>query len=104
MRKYFLPTVKIKDYNVMIDGENVLDQPIKNDQRTYDNVRKIVTGQGYAYTTVGLLHYVYFINYYNMIAVDLSKQQSLDADLKAIQQINYTGNLNQAGNNNVFHC
>ena len=102
--RYFLPTVKIKDYNVMIDGENVLDQPIKNDQRTYDNVRKIVTGQGYDYTTVGLLHHVYFINYYNMIAVDLSKQQSLDADLKAIQQINYTGNLNQAGNNNVFHC
>ena len=68
--RYFLPTVKIKDYNVMIDGENVLDQPIKNDQRTYDNVRKIVTGQGYDYTTVGLLHHVYFINYYNMIAVD----------------------------------
>ena len=63
-----------------------------------------MTGQGYDYTTVGLLHHVYFINYYNMIAVDLIKQQALDADLKAIQQINYTRNLDQAGNNNVFHC
>ena len=62
-----------------------------------------MTGQGYDYTTVGLLHHVYFINY-NMIAVDLIKQQALDADLKAIQQINYTRNLDQAGNNNVFHC
>ena len=33
-----------------------------------------------------------------MIAVDLSKQQALDADPKAIQQINFTGNLDHAEN------
>ena len=33
-----------------------------------------------------------------MIAIDLSKQQELDADPRAIQQINFTANLNRAGN------
>ena len=49
-----------------------------------------------------LLHYVYFQSYYKMIAIDLSKQQALDADSKATQQINFTGNLDRTGNN-VFH-
>ena len=40
----FLPTVEIKDYDVMIDGKNVFDQPVKNDRILYDNVRKIETG------------------------------------------------------------
>ena len=42
---YFLPTVEIKDYNVMIDGKNVFDQPVKNDLITHENIRKIATGQ-----------------------------------------------------------
>ena len=37
-----------------------------------------------------------------MIAIDLSKQQALDADLKAIQQINFTANLDQEGNTTMF--
>ena len=37
-----------------------------------------------------------------MIAIDLIKQQSLDADPKAIQKINFTGNLDQAGNILIF--
>ena len=40
-QKYCLPTAKIKDYNVIIDGRNFFDQPIKNDFKTYDNIRKI---------------------------------------------------------------
>ena len=63
--------------------------------RTYDNIRKIATGQGYEYTTSFLLDYNYFNERYKMIAIDLSKQQALDADPKAIQQINFTGNLEQ---------
>ena len=43
-KKHYLPTVEIKDYNVMIDGRNFFDQPIKNDLKTYDNIRKIATG------------------------------------------------------------
>ena len=83
--RYFLPTVTIKDYIVMIDGKHFFDQPVINDRRTYDNVRKIVTGQGDDYTTSFPLHYVDFKHCYKMIAIDLSKQQALDADPKAIQ-------------------
>ena len=54
---YYLPTVKIKDYNIMINGENFFDQPIKNNKVTYENIRKIATGQGDDYTTGCLLSY-----------------------------------------------
>ena len=69
------------------------DQPIKNDEITYENIRKSDTGQGDDYTTGCLLDYAYFKNYYKMIAIDLSKQHALDADPRAIQQINFTENL-----------
>ena len=62
--------------------------------RTYGNIRKIATGQGDDYTTSCPLDYNYFKKYYKMIAIDLTKQQALDADPKAIQKINFTENLN----------
>ena len=86
----------------MIDGKNFFDQPVKNNEVTYENIRKIATGQGDDYTTGCLLDYIYFKNYYKMIAVDLSKQQALDADPKAIQQINFTANLDRAGNTRIY--
>ena len=85
-KRYYIPNVEIKDYNVMIDGKNFFDQPVKN-KVTCENIRKIATGQGDDYTTGCLSDYIYFKNYYKMIAVDLRKQQVLDADPKAIQQI-----------------
>ena len=100
--EYYLPTVEIKDYNIVINSENVFDQPIKNNKVTYDNIRKIATGQGDDYTTGCLLDYSYFRKTYKMIAVDLSKQQALDADPRAIQQINFTANLDRAGNTRVY--
>ena len=72
--QHYLPTVEIKDYNIMINGENFFDQPIKNNKVTYENIRKIATGQGDDYTTGCLLDYPYFADTYKMIAVDLSKQ------------------------------
>ena len=92
----------MKDYNVLIDGRNFSDQPIKNDLKTYDNIKKIATGQGDDYTTGCLLDYRYFKKYYKLIAIDLSKQQKLDADPKAIQQINFTGNLDRAEDSTMF--
>ena len=86
----------------MIDGKNIFDQPIKYNKVTYENIRKIATGQGDDYTTGCLLDYTYFKKYYKMIAIDLSKQQALDADPKAIQQINFTANLDRAGNTTMF--
>ena len=99
---YYLPKVEIKDYNVMIDGKNFFDQPVKNDKVTYENIRKITIGQGDDYTTGCLLDYTYFKKYYKMIAIDLSKQQALDADPKAIQEINFTANLDRAGNTRTY--
>ena len=49
--EYYLATVEIKDYNIVINCENFFDQPIKNNKITYDNIRKISTGQGDDYTT-----------------------------------------------------
>ena len=95
---YYLPKAEKKDYNVMIDGKNVFDQLVKNNIWTYDNIRKISTGQGDDYTTGCLLDYNYFKKHYKIIAIDLSKQQELDSDPKAIQQINFTGNLEQQAN------
>ena len=43
-KKCYLPNVEIKNYNVMIDGKNFFDQPIKNEKVTYENIRKIATG------------------------------------------------------------
>ena len=68
----------------MIDGKDFFDQPVKNNKITYENIRKIATGQGDDYTTDCLLDYIYFKDYYKMIAVDLSKQLALNADPKAI--------------------
>ena len=69
---YYLPKVEIKDYNVMNDGKNFLDQPINSMIKTYENNRKIALGQGDDYTTGCLLQYSYFKDHYKMIAIDLS--------------------------------
>ena len=86
----------------MIDGKNLFDQPVKNNNITYRNIRKIVTGQRDDYATGCLLDYAYFKDVYKMIAIDLNKQQSLDADPKAIQQINFIANLDRTGNTRIF--
>ena len=86
----------------MINGENVFDQSIKNNKVTYENIRKIATGQGDDYTTGCLLDYSYFMDAYKMIAVDLSKQQVLDANPRVIQQINFTANLDRAGDTRIY--
>ena len=79
----------------MIDSQNFFDQPVRNNLITYDNIQKIATGQGDDYTTSCLLDYKCFKNFYKMIAIDLSKQQALDGDQKAIQQIYFTENPEQ---------
>ena len=70
--------------------------------KTNKNIRKIVTGQGDHYTSGCLLDYSYFKDHYKMIPRDLSKQQDLDADPRGIQQINFTANLDRAGNATMF--
>ena len=52
---------------------------------TYDSIQKTATRQEDDYTTGCFLDYNYFKNLYKMIPIDLSKQQPIDADPKAIQ-------------------
>ena len=98
----YLPNVEIKDYKIMINGENFLDQPVKDNKVTYENIRKIGTGKADDYTTGFLLDYPYFKDSYKIIAVDLIKQQALDVDPKANQQINVTANLDRASNTRIY--
>ena len=90
-RRYFLPRVKIENYNIEIDGRNFCDQPINDSIKQYDEVRKVSTGQGDDYTAGCLLDFAYSAKNYRLITADLSKQKALDADSRAIQQIIFTG-------------
>ena len=88
-RKYFLPRVNITNCNVLINCRNFYGQPINDQIQKYDEIRKIATGKGDDYTTGCLLDYQYFKDHYQLIAVDLYKQKELDADTRAIQQIEF---------------
>ena len=98
LRKY-LPNVELKDYNVMIVGKNFFDGAIKDEKVTYETITKIVTGQGDDYTRGCLLDYPCLQDSCKMVAVDLSKQQILDTDHIAIQQINFTADSNRGRDN-----
>ena len=94
-RKYFLPRIEIKSYNIEIDGRNFYDQPINDLIKKYDEIRKISTGQDDDYTTRCLLDFAYFKRNYRLIIAYLSKQKVLDADSRAIRQIIFTGKTSE---------
>ena len=104
-RKYFLPRVDIKDYNILIDGRNFYDQNISDDFKKYEELRKVMTGRSEDYTTGSLLDYDYWKNNYELICCDLSKQKVLDSNPKANQQVEFVYKLgntrNVAGGNRV---
>ena len=91
--KYFLPRVNITNNNVLTDGRNFYDQPINDQIKKYDEIRKARTGQGNDHTIRCLLDYQYFKNHYQQIAVDLSKKKKLYAYSRAIQKIEFYGML-----------
>ena len=64
--------------------KKIFDQAIKSSIRTYDKIRKFAASEGDEYTSSYLLDYNYFNKNYKLIAIDLSKQQTLDADLGVI--------------------
>ena len=59
-RRYFLPRIKITNYNIEFDGRNFYDQSVNDWIKQYDEVRKISTGKGDDYTTGYLLDFDYF--------------------------------------------
>ena len=86
----------------MIDGQNIFDQSVRNNLRMYGSIRKITIGQGDDYITGCLQDCNYFKNYYKMIVIDLSRQQVLNADPKAIKEINFTVNLTRVACGTIF--
>ena len=88
-QKYYLPRIDLKKYNVIIDGRNFYDNPIESNIEKYRELKKVMIGKGGDYTTGSLLDYDYFKKHYKLVAVDLSKQKELDADPRAIQQIEF---------------
>ena len=86
-KKYFLPRVKIENYNIEIDGINFYNQLINDSIKQYDEIRKVSTGQGDDYTTGCLLDFAYFEKNYRLIAADLSKQKALDAIQEQINKL-----------------
>ena len=88
-RKYYLPRTDLEKYNVIIDGRNFYDNPIESDIEKYRELKKVMIGKGEDYTAGSLLDFNYFDKHYKLVAVDLSKQKELDADPRAIQQIEF---------------
>ena len=94
--RFYLPNVMVKDYNVIMDKLVFFDLPIKTEEEAYEKVIDI--SRDNEYTTGNLLDYDYFKKYYNLIAIDLSKEQVLQENKDLIQQINFIGRLTKAAN------
>ena len=88
-QKYYLPRIDLEKYNVIIDGRNFYDNPIESDIEKYRELKKVMIGKGEDYTTRSVFDFNYFYKHYKLVAVDLSKQKELDADPRAIQQIEF---------------
>ena len=78
-----------KNIMLLLMEEIFYDNPIESDIEKYRELKKVMIGKGEDYTTGSLLDYNYFNKHYKSVAVDLSKQKELDADLRAIQQIEF---------------
>ena len=83
---YYVPNVRIKEFNVLIDGKCFFDTPVKNEE-AYEKIMDMSNNNDY--TTGNLLDFAFFKENYKLIAIDLSKQTKL----KDHQQISFTGKL-----------
>ena len=93
---YYVPNVKIKDFNVLIDGKSFFDLPVKNEEEAYEKI--IDMSNNNDYTTGNLLDFAYFKENYKLIAINLSKQTKL----KYPQQINFIGKLDKDNGATIF--
>ena len=94
--RYYVPNVKIKDFNVLIDGKSFFDLPVKNEEEAYKKIIDMSKNNDYA--TGNLLDFAYFKKHYRLIAIDLSKQTKL----KDPQQINFIGKLDKDNGATMF--
>ena len=94
--QFYLPKVMVKDFNVIITKLVFFNLPIKTEEEAYEKIIDI--SRNNEYTTGNLLDYDHFRKYYKLIAIDLSKQEVLQENEDLIQQINFIGSLEEAGN------
>ena len=85
--QYYVPNVRIKDFNILIDGKSFFDLPVKNEKEAYE--KSIDMSNNNDYTTGNLLDFAYFRKNYILIATDLCKQTKL----KDPQQISFNSKL-----------
>ena len=90
----------IKNCNVIINGKNFYDESIDSDIKRCQEIRKLITGHSEDYTNGCLLDYDYIKNDCRLIAVDLSRQKALNADLNVIQQTEFVGQLRKLDDDN----
>ena len=93
---YYVPKVKVNDFNVLIDGKSFFDLPVKNEEEAYEKIIEMSNNNDY--TTGNLLDFGYFKENYKLIAIDLSKQTKL----KDPQQINFIGKLDKDNGATMF--
>ena len=93
---FYLTRVLFKDFNVIIDKLAFFDLPIKTEEEAYEKIIDI--SKHNEYTTGNLLDYDYFKKYYQLIAIDLNKQEVLQENEDLIQQINLVGRLEEEPN------
>ena len=84
---YYVPNIRIKDFNILTDGKCFFDLPVKSEEEAYEKI--IDMSNNNDQTTGNLLDFAYFKQNYKLIAIDLSKQTKL----KDPQQINFIGRL-----------
>ena len=84
---YYVPNVRIKDFNVLIDGKSFFDLPVKNEEEAYEKIIDMSNNDDN--TTGNLLDFGNFKENYKLIAIVLSKQTKL----KDPQQISFIGKL-----------
>ena len=82
-----------------MNGKNFYEQPTDSDLKRYEEIGKLVTGQGQDYITGCLLNFEHIKNHYKLSAVDLRWQKELDTDPKAIQQIEFVQQLKESDDN-----
>ena len=93
---YYVPKVKINNFNVLIGGKSFLDLSVKNEEEAHERI--IDMSNNNDYTTGNLLDFAYFKKHYQLIAIDLSKQ--IEIKLKDLQQISLIGKY---WSSNAFH-
>ena len=94
--QFYLPKPMVKDYNIIIDKLAFFDLAIRTEEQAYEKIIDI--SRNNEYTTGNLLDYDYFKKHYELIAIDLSKQQVLQGNEDLIQQINFIGRLEEEAN------